>query len=255
MGWRTQRYGPERMSSWPCLTVTEPLQLCPRCERAQTASASPAVSRHAHPIDAQRARPQPLLEPLSPQRPAQQPRAEHQRQQVRRPRGASLVALRRLDVDRRDRPEGNPREPQQSDEGAVAEVMRLHCAGARRACYSRSLRRYHSIASTSAGRRSADPPGKLACGMRANTSKRPAVPLTASATSLPAMPVRAMPCPEKPCRKYTLGASRPKCGARFSVMSTSPPQAYSMRTSSSCGNTASMRARVALGASKERRPE
>ena len=46
-----------------------------------------------------------------------------------------------------------------------------------------------------------------------------------------------MPWPESPCTKYALGASRPKCGARFSVMSTKPPQAYSMRASASCGNT------------------
>src|SRR5215469_1421546 len=40
--------------------------------------------------------------------------------------------------------------------------------------YSRSRSRYQSIASTSAGRRSAAPPGKLPCGIRANTSKRSA---------------------------------------------------------------------------------
>ena len=33
-------------------------------------------------------------------------------------------------------------------------------------------------------------------------------------------PVSAMPCPEKPCRKYRLPPRRPKCGARFIVMST-----------------------------------
>src|SRR2546423_443736 len=49
--------------------------------------------------------------------------------------------------------------------------------------------------------RRAVPPGKLRCGIRANTSNRPAIPVMASATSLPAIPVRAMPWPEKPCTK------------------------------------------------------
>ena len=98
------------------------------------------------------------------------------------------------------------------------------------------------------------PPGKPRCGMRVKTSKRSAVPLMASAASLPAMPVSASPCPENPCRKYTFGASRPKSGARFSVISTSPPHAYSIFASASCGKTLSMRARVAAGASNCGRP-
>ncbi len=44
------------------------------------------------------------------------------------------------------------------------------------------------------------PAGNSRCGMRANTSKRSALPAMASATSLPARPVSAMPWPENPCR-------------------------------------------------------
>ena len=59
--------------------------------------------------------------------------------------------------------------------------------------YSRSRIRYHHIPNTRAGVRSRAPPGNLRCSMRAKTSKRPAWPLTASATSRPAMPAMATP--------------------------------------------------------------
>ncbi len=61
---------------------------------------------------------------------------------------------------------------------------------------SRSRSAYHSIAATRSGWRSSVPPGKVWWRMAAKTSKRSAVPATASAMSLPARPVVATPCPE-----------------------------------------------------------
>lgn len=56
-----------------------------------------------------------------------------------------------------------------------------------------SFIRYQSMPSARLGVRSSLPPGKAWCLRRANTSKRPACPATASATSWPASPVSATP--------------------------------------------------------------
>ena len=63
--------------------------------------------------------------------------------------------------------------------------------------------------STSTGQRSSVPPGHAGAGRRASTSKRSAVPATASAMSLPASVPMEMPWPEKPWAKKTFGGSRP----------------------------------------------
>ena len=60
---------------------------------------------------------------------------------------------------------------------------------------------------------------------------------TAAAIPFPANPVSATPCPENPCANKILSASRPKCGARFCVISTFPPHKYSTRASRNGGNT------------------
>src|SRR6516162_5089314 len=173
--------------------------------------------RHPDPAGEERGGPQsPYQGAPATRRPGEEGGTDREWQQVREARGEWLATPRRLAAQRREHPVETPAAPQPEDESH---------AGEHGVSYSKSRSRYHSIASTRAGRRSAAPPGKLACGMRANTSKRSAVPRMASATSLPAIPVSAMPWPEKPCRKYTLGASRPKWGARLSVMSTCPPQA------------------------------
>ena len=60
---------------------------------------------------------------------------------------------------------------------------------------SRSFSRYQSIPSASNGERSAGPPGKVARDA-AEEIEAPALPLIASATSLPAMWVALRPWPE-----------------------------------------------------------
>ena len=74
--------------------------------------------------------------------------------------------------------------------------LQVRPAPARQRTHSRSRIAYHSIASTISGWRNAVPPGNERCGRLANTSNRSAVPLSASAISLPAMPVTATPWPE-----------------------------------------------------------
>ena len=97
------------------------------------------------------------------------------------------------------------------------------------------------------------PPGKFACGMRANTSKRSAVPdrlgraVAGDARERDAVAGEAL-------QEIDVGREASEVRARFRVMSTSPPQAYRC-AHPELGNTFSMRARVALGASKDFRPE
>src|SRR6516164_6816177 len=126
-------------------------------------------------------------------RPGEQRGAQCKRQHVREARGKWLAPAGHLVAHGGEHPVETPAPPQPEDESHAGE----HDAPG----YNRSRSRNQSIASTSAGRRNASPPGKLPCGMRANTSKRSAVPRIASATSLPAIPVSAMPWPEKPCMK------------------------------------------------------
>ena len=98
--------------------------------------------------------------------------------------------------------------------------------------------------------------GKIADAECARTCR--SVPRCRRSPRSPACPrCRRSPCrgPKVPARNRRWGPRRPKCGARFSVMSRKPPHAYSMRASVSCGNTLAMRLRSTRAESNGSRPE